>query len=129
MKTSLAMILLVTLLASCNSTTQETNKMQDDKNQSNDSIAPADTTPKVVGIGGIFFFSDDPQKTKEWYGQNLGLDINDFGSIFESRDVNNPDSVTQLVWSPFQKGSDYFSPSKKDFMINYRVQHIEAARG
>jgi predicted enzyme related to lactoylglutathione lyase len=24
------------------------------------------------------------------------------------------------------RGSDYFAPSKKEFMINYRVQHIEA---
>lgn len=25
----------------------------------------------------------------------------------------------------FQEESDYFSPSKKEFMINYRVQNIE----
>ena len=23
--------------------------------------------PKVTGIGGIFFFSEDTQKTKDWY--------------------------------------------------------------
>ncbi|WP_311136501.1 VOC family protein [Hymenobacter cellulosilyticus] len=31
-----------------------------------------------------------------------------------------------LQWSPFQTGSEYFAPSRKEFMINYRVQHIEA---
>ena len=35
-----------------------------------------DTTPKVTGIGGIFFFSDNPQETKEWYAKNLGLEVN-----------------------------------------------------
>lgn len=84
-----------------------------------------DKTPKVIGIGGIFFFSDNPKETKDWYSKNLGLDVNDWGSTFESRDLENPDQVNSLQWSPFPKGDDYFSPSKKDFMINYRVQNIE----
>lgn len=126
MKIRLTIILLVTVLASCNSTTRRTNNMEDDKNRTNNASAPVDSTPKVTGIGGIFFFSDDPQKTKEWYGQNLGLKIDDYGSTFEFRDVNRPDEINQLIWSPFKKGSDYFNPSKKDFMINYRVQNIEA---
>ncbi|WP_125720752.1 VOC family protein [Flavobacterium ustbae] len=84
-----------------------------------------DKTAKVIGIGGIFFFSDNPNETKNWYSKNLGLDTNDWGSTFESRDLNNPDKINSLQWSPFQKGDDYFSPSKKDFMINYRVQNIE----
>ena len=29
-----------------------------------------------------------------------------------------------LQWSPFERNSDYFNPSKKEFMINYRVQNI-----
>ncbi len=100
--------------------------MQESKNEATDAGSPDDTIPKVTGVGGIFFFSTDPQKTKEWYGQNLGLKIDDYGSTFESRDLDNPDKVTQLIWSPFKQGSDYFSPSKKEFMINYRVQNIEA---
>ena len=126
MKATLTIILLAVSLASCNSTTEKTSSMADNKDHANDTNASVDTTPKVTGIGGIFFFCDDPQKTKEWYGQNLGLDTNDFGAIFESRNVDNPDEINQLVWSPFKTGSDYFNPSKKDFMINYRVQNIEA---
>jgi len=83
-------------------------------------------TPKVTGIGGIFFFSDNLAETKEWYAKNLGLEINDWGSSsFESRDMNNPDKVNSLQWTPFKKGSEYFAPSQKEFMINYRVQNIE----
>ena len=33
--------------------------------------------------------------------------------------------IIPLQWSPFKKDSDYFEPSKKEFMINYRVQNIE----
>lgn len=82
-------------------------------------------TPKVTGIGGIFFFSDNPEQTRKWYGQNLGLEINDYGSTFESRNINSPDEINALQWSPFEKGSEYFAPSQKEFMINYRVQNIE----
>ncbi|RSK46952.1 VOC family protein [Hymenobacter rigui] len=82
-------------------------------------------TPKVTGIGGIFFFSDKPKETREWYAHNLGLEVNDWGSTFESRSVDKPEQVNSLQWSPFQTGSDYFAPSTKGFMINYRVQNIE----
>lgn len=85
----------------------------------------SDITPRVTGIGGIFFFSDNPEGIKEWYSKNLGLEVTDYGSTFEFRNANRPDEINYLQWSPFKKGSDYFSPSKKEFMINYRVQNIE----
>jgi predicted enzyme related to lactoylglutathione lyase len=93
--------------------------MEEQKNQTDNS------TPRVTGIGGIFFFSDNPKETKEWYAKNLGLEVNDWGSTFQFRDVNRPDEVGSLQWTPFKKGSEYFAPSKKEFMINYRVQNIE----
>jgi len=82
-------------------------------------------TPKVTGIGGIFFITDDPKQTRDWYEKNLGIDTTEWGSTFESRNINDPDEVNQLQWSPFKSGSSYFEPSKKEFMINYRVQNIE----
>ncbi len=85
----------------------------------------SDSTPKVTGIGGIFFRSKDPGKTREWYGKNLGLAINDYGSSFEFRNAIRPDEINYLQWSPFNEATDYFDPSKKEFMINYRVQNIE----
>jgi predicted enzyme related to lactoylglutathione lyase len=62
----------------------------------------------------------------KWYGANLGLALDDYGSAFEFRNANRPDEINYLRWSPFDQQTDYFDPSKKDFMINYRVQHIEA---
>ena len=100
--------------------------MADNKNQKDNSTSPADITPKVTGIGGIFFLSDNLKETKEWYTKNLGIEINDWGSAgFDSRNINKPDEVTSLQWKPFKKGDEYFSPSKKEFMINYQVQNIE----
>jgi hypothetical protein len=48
-----------------------------DDNKKN--IEKPDETPKVTGIGGISFFSDDPKETREWYAKNLGLEINEYG--------------------------------------------------
>jgi predicted enzyme related to lactoylglutathione lyase len=99
--------------------------MEDKKDQTGNP-APADTTPKVTGIGGIFFFSDNTKEIKDWYAKNLGFEVNEWGSVsFEYRDVNNPEQVIPLQWSPSKKGSEYFAPSKKEFMINYTVQNIE----
>ena len=81
---------------------------------------------KVTGVGGIFFFCEDPNAVKDWYSQHLGLATNQYGSSFEFRNAHRPDEINYLQWSPFQKDSPYFAPSKKEFMVNYRVEHIEA---
>ena len=97
-----------------------------DSNQPNTPQSSVDQTPKVTGIGGIFFFSDNPAQTREWYARHLGLHINEWGaSSFDSRNLDNPDEIQTLQWNPFQTGDAYFAPSKKEFMVNYRVQHIE----
>ena len=38
----------------------------------------------------------------------------------------NPEQVNYLQWSPFKADTKYFEPSKKEFMINYRVADLEA---
>lgn len=79
---------------------------------------------KVTGIGGIFFKCKDPEKMKEWYGKNLGLATDQYGTTFEWRkaDDNTRKGFTQ--WSPFSAGTTYFEPSTKEFMINYRVENL-----
>ena len=100
--------------------------MSRQKNETANTSSTNETTPKVTGIGGVFFCSDNLKETKEWYTKNLGIEINDWGSSsFDTRNVNRPDEITSLQWKPFKKGDEYFSPSKKDFMINYQVQNIE----
>lgn len=84
-----------------------------------------DLKPKVTGVGGIFFFSDHPDQTKQWYAEHLGLEVNQWGSSFEFRNAHRPDEINYLQWSPFKSDSDYFEPSQNEFMVNYRVQNIE----
>lgn len=76
------------------------------------------TNKKVTGIGGIFFKCKDVEKMKTWYGQNLGLATNEYGSMFEFREADNPNEIAYLQWSPFSEKTEYFKPSEKEFMIN-----------
>jgi predicted enzyme related to lactoylglutathione lyase len=81
---------------------------------------------KVTGIGGIFFKCKDPKKMTEWYREHLGLHTNDYGATFEW--YESPDSPKKAMtqWSPFSETTQYFAPSTKEFMINYRVENLEA---
>lgn len=84
-----------------------------------------DKEPKVTGIGGVFFKTNNPSKSKNWYQENLGIKVNDWGASFEFRNANDPAEVNYLSWSPFSGDTTYFDPSDKPFMINYRVQNLD----
>lgn len=88
--------------------------------------AVQDTTPRVTGIGGIFFETEDPAALNAWYGQHLGLAIDPYGSPFEFRNANDPDEVNYLRWAPAAQNTEYFAPSTTGVMINYRVHNLEA---
>jgi len=81
---------------------------------------------RATGIGGIFFKSKNPEKMNEWYAKNLGLATNDHGSLFEFRNSDTPNVKAYLQWSPFKEDTNYFDPSDKEFMINYRVENLVA---
>jgi predicted enzyme related to lactoylglutathione lyase len=81
---------------------------------------------RVTGIGGIFFKSKDPQQIKEWYKTHLGFDTDQWGTNFEWRQGADPTQKGFTQWSPFTETTEYFAPSQKEFMINYRVENLEA---
>ena len=79
---------------------------------------------RVTGIGGFFFKATDPNKMKEWYRQHLGLNTDDYGCTFWWKDETGNSCSTQ--WSPFKSDTEYFQPSEKEFMQNFRVQNLES---
>ena len=80
---------------------------------------------KVTGLGGVFYKVADPAATRAWYAEHLGVAVDDYGCTF----ALDGDARAQTVWSPFKAGSDYFAPSTKDFMINFRVDDLDALLG
>ena len=81
---------------------------------------------KVTGIGGIFFKCKDPKKITEWYKKHLGLDTNPYGASFEWFEKDDSTKKAQTQWTPFAETTKYFEPSTSQFMINYRVENLEA---
>ncbi|WP_199562641.1 VOC family protein [Pedobacter chinensis] len=81
---------------------------------------------KVTGIGGIFFKCKDPKAINEWYKTHLGFDTTPYGTSFEWRQSDDSTKKGLTQWNPFAENTKYFEPSAKDFMINYRVENLEA---
>jgi predicted enzyme related to lactoylglutathione lyase len=81
---------------------------------------------RVTGIGGIFFKCKDPKKLREWYQIHLGLNTNQYGAVFEWYQGADSTKKGFSQWSPFRETTKYFEPSTKEFMINYRVENLEA---
>ena len=79
---------------------------------------------KVTGIGGVFFKCKDPEAVKEWYSKYLGLATDAYGSTFSWHPTETPEKVAYTQWSPFKESTNYFEPSTKEFMINYRVENF-----
>lgn len=110
-------ILLIPFFFSCQRAS-ETNRP--DLNE----IPVIDTTPRVTGIGGVFFYADQPSSTKNWYADQLGITTDDYGAVFEFRNANRPEEVNYLRWSLFSESDHFMAPSEKKFMINYRVNNL-----
>ena len=78
----------------------------------------------VVGMGGYFFRSKDPEKLKAWYREHLGVG----GGIgTDERGETNPycwyHDGGPMVFEPFDEASDYF-PAEKQAMVNLRVRDL-----
>lgn len=81
---------------------------------------------KVTGIGGIFFKCKNPEAQKEWYSKHLGIAMDQYGSSFEWRHADDKGVKGYTAWSPFTEDSDYFGNPAQQYMINYRVDDLEA---
>ena len=81
---------------------------------------------KVLGIGGIFFKSENPKQLAKWYEKWLGIEIDSSftGTVFNSE---NMPAKSYTVWSPFEAKTEYFEPSKNSYMINLIVDDLAGA--
>lgn len=84
-------------------------------------------SPRVTGIGGVFFKARDPKALGAWYRDNLGLDVSEWGGVvFQWQTPENPQPDGSTIWSIFPADSKYFAPSESPFMINFRVDDLDA---
>jgi D-3-phosphoglycerate dehydrogenase len=80
--------------------------------------------PRVTGLGGFFFKSQNPKEIRDWYKNHLGIPTDEYGWTFWWKDKKSNNCSTQ--WSPFEVNTNYFQPSEKQFMMNFRVDNLEA---
>ena len=80
--------------------------------------------PGVTGLGGFFFKSEDPEKLRDWYRDNLGIEGGEQGTSFEWRKVGDPNEPGFTVWHAFGQSDDYFDTGRQEYMINYRVNDL-----
>lgn len=82
---------------------------------------------KVTGIGGVFFKSrKDHKALAAWYQKHLGLTLEEWGGAILKWPDDKADDKGLTVWHVAEKDSKWFSPSDSSFMINYRVDDLDA---
>ena len=81
---------------------------------------------KVLGVGGVFFKSEDPGALGSWYRKWLEVPIEaSFGGASFQPDAMPPGGAT--VWGPFKSSTTYFEPSAKEYMFNLVVDDLDGA--
>lgn len=80
---------------------------------------------KVLGVGGVFFKSPDPDRLYDWYEKYLGISKEE-GPGVSFQNSAQPSSGF-VVWSAFSDKSDYFDPAGKQYMFNLVVDDLDEA--
>ena len=82
---------------------------------------------RVTGIGGVFFKSTtDNAALAAWYQKHLGMPLEEWGGAALKWPDDQADDGGMTVWHVAAKDTQWFSPSQASFMINYRVDDLEA---
>jgi predicted enzyme related to lactoylglutathione lyase len=78
---------------------------------------------RVIGIGGIFFKAENPQKLSAWYQKHLGIEFG--GKTYADFQFQEKEKGW-AAFSVFKADTQYFDPSAKEFMFNFRVENLDA---
>lgn len=73
---------------------------------------------KVTGIGGLFFRARNPAALAAWYETHLGI-----GNI--QTNVWHQEAGT-TIFGPFAADTDYFGRPEQQWMVNFRVDDLDA---
>ncbi len=72
---------------------------------------------RAVGVGGVFFRAEDPEALLKWYVTHLDIDLSSGAWMQEAGPT---------VLAPFPKDTDYFGPKTQQWMLNFRVDDLDA---
>jgi predicted enzyme related to lactoylglutathione lyase len=78
----------------------------------------------ITGVGGIFVTSKDPKALAAWYHDVLGISLEQWGGAVLRYDA--PGHPPMALWNAMPENADEIAPSKRDFMINFGVDNLDA---
>ncbi|QZD90081.1 VOC family protein [Qipengyuania aurantiaca] len=76
---------------------------------------------KITGLGGVFYVASDPEATRAWYRDTLGID-GPYGPQLDWAEEKGEKPYSLI--SHF-KDEEYIKPGKGGFMINLRVDDLD----
>ena len=77
---------------------------------------------RVTGIGGFFFRSRDPDGLAGWYRDRFGIEP--VPKSYGGTPWRQQEGIT--VFAPFEQDSEMIGPPEKTWMINFRVDDLDA---
>lgn len=84
---------------------------------------------KVAGLGGIFFRAKEPKALAAWYRENLGIPVDPdqtYATLAVERPGHENAAPVEMVWSVMPENTKYFGPGAAGWMVNYRVDDLDA---
>lgn len=81
----------------------------------------------VLGVGGVFVKSKDPDASRAWYRDVLGMELCEYGE-FEFRHgeaAARYGDGARTVFARFKADTEYFQPSAHPVMINLLVDDLD----
>jgi predicted enzyme related to lactoylglutathione lyase len=78
----------------------------------------------ITGIGGVFFKARDPHALSAWYKEHLGIPFGEHGFTTFRWAEDSPNGSTTVAIFPAD--TDYFAPGDASFMLNLRVDDLDA---
>lgn len=83
------------------------------------------TEGKVLGIGGMFVRSSDPERLAAWYRDHLGIAATQSGQPTPDGEWVWMQDAGPTVFAAFQDSSDYWQADRQ-VMLNLRVEGLDA---
>ncbi|MFZ0573120.1 MAG: VOC family protein [Candidatus Cybelea sp.] len=87
-------------------------------------VVASDPPGRITGIGGIFVVSRNPKALAAWYRDVLGISVEPGGGATFRYDAIGHPAVA--VWNAFAEGESYLAPSRRDFMLDFAVDDLDA---
>ena len=87
-------------------------------------VVASDPPGRITGIGGIFVVSKNPKALAAWYRDVLGISLEPWGGATFRYDATGHPAVA--VWNAFPEGESYLAPSRRDFMLDFAVDDLDA---